>query len=246
MSYSQKTSPEQQVEDTEDLKEIRRRYDEEGLEFHPDTLDLRYNMFQWMIKQKPIDEKNHNRPLSYMINIDQVFRVKVDNGPKEYLMWHQTEYIQDNNGTERSFDKYDGALPIIKTSKERNATGQIINSSVIARKPEFKMEWSKENFNSLLSKSDFTPTQLIVGMAVDSYPECYTDRREYVYVIKSIDDFRDESYEVLIELALSGMSSSTPSAYLVRDSMDLAKKNRIHHPGIAKRVEIADNNPQKK
>ena len=165
-------------------------YKENNFPYYKTCKDLNYE--RWYNEVKKVGKISTGK---VTIQITQMFRTKQMD--KDYLFYDAFLYGTDRTGNKLSFDLRFGRYqrPIFRKRIDAR-TDEVISHEIEAHDTVYEIEFTPEKFDELIEQSVEESEQSHLSLGVVTPGRSYT--------IPDITDFRDGTYQELIEIGKTG------------------------------------------
>lgn len=173
-------------------------------------------------------------PETYYMWIDQLWRLLDERDGKEYIMYHAYHYVtqtvNDPSGKKgeisHEYDNYYGFWhrPIAKV-KEFNPDGSF--KKVVLQRIEkvYTIPWSKDKLAELLDSKDNRGTVNVFSLGLAPVDASMTvPYSTSTQQIRNREDFENHSFDEVMQLGRSQLSSSVPSMEAIQRTLMLRKQ----------------------
>lgn len=160
------------------------KYEEAKQQYNPTAHDLEEQLFNRLCK---------GRPVKSLIN--SIYRIRLPNG-SEFLYYSEVLIGSDHVGNEKRFThivgRYEEPVFYYRYNPDTSAAEAV---EITRHQTVYEIPWSKEKFDELTKRLSDAPYFYVVG----------SSRK---YAVPTMEQFRDLSFDQLVELGKTGKIST--------------------------------------
>jgi hypothetical protein len=163
------------------------KYEEAKQQYNPSAHDLEEKLFYQLCKGRPIKSE-----------INSMYRIRLPSG-EEFLYYSEVLIGTDHVGNEKRFTqivgRYEEPVFFYRYNPETNTQEAV---EILRHKTVYEISWSKEKFDELTKKLAESPNFYVVAARK--------------YAVPTMEQFRDLTFDQLVELGKTGKVTATSAA----------------------------------